>query len=206
MPVMNVRKKTQNRRNSMSGVQFFGEVDRNEKGQISSQFPAWYFEAHVDELKESIARKERSLQRGDIPPDAIPTTKAELAQETVRLDEIMKSKPNVSDTERNLIWKHYKALGKKISDTMFTRSDMMFGTASAHEEAKRMTQPIIELDKDQLALADAIGVKAEDSKVSRNNAAKIFKMLGKLLGEPTNIEVLRKDKATAAGRARTTVH
>ena len=188
-------------------VQFFGEVDRNEKGQISSQFPAWYFEAHVDELKESIARKERSLQRGDIPPDAIPTTKAELAKETVRFDEIMKSKPKVGDAEKNLIWKQYKSLGKKISETMFTRSDMMFGTASAHEEAKRMIDPIIELDKDQLALADAIGVKAdENSKVSRNSAAKIFKMLGKLIGEPTNIEVLRKDKATPAGRARTTVH
>lgn len=188
-------------------VQFYGDVDRNEKGQISSQFPAWYFESHVDELKESIARKERSLQRGNIPPDAIPTTKAELARETVRLDEIMKSKPKLGDTERNLIWKHYKALGKKISETMFTRSDMMFGTASAHEEAKRMVDPIIELDKEQLALADGIGVAAdEDNKVSRNNAAKLFKMLGKLLGEPTNIEVLRKDKATAGSRNRVSVH
>lgn len=187
-------------------VEFFGEVDKGQKGEISSQFPAWYFESHLDELRESIARKERSLKRGDIPPDSIPDTRAELAKEIERLRLIEKSKPTTSDQERNLLWKCYKSLGSKIQDCMFTRSEMMLGTVSAHEEAKRMSQPCIALGKEELALAKGCGVVVDENKmVSRNGASRIFKMVGKLIGEPTNIEVLRKDKSTPGSRNRVTV-
>jgi hypothetical protein len=190
----------------MSSVEFFGKVDKGQKGEISSQFPAWYFESHLDELRESIARKERSLKRGDIPPDSIPETRAELAKESERLKAIEGSKPTLSDQEKNLLYKCHKSLGSKIQDSMFTRSEMMMGTASPHEEAKRMSQPIIVLSKEELSLAKGCGVTVDDKNmVSRNAASRIFKMVGKLIDQPTNIEVLRKDKATPGSRNKVSV-
>ncbi|MCK5616850.1 hypothetical protein KAR91_84090 [Candidatus Pacearchaeota archaeon] len=173
----------------------FGKEDKNEKtGQIASEYPAWYFESHIQELQETIDRKERALSRGDIPMDAIPETKAAIAREKSKLDAIMGSKPTPSIPEKDKLSKIYKALSAKISETLFKRSAMEWGTADAHEEAKRMVQPIISLDKEELGLAKSCGIKPDgNGKVSRNNAAKIFKLIGKLIGEPTNIEVLRED-------------
>jgi hypothetical protein len=54
-------------------------------------------------------------------------------------------------------------------------------------------------------LAVDIEVKVVGEKTSRNGASKLFKLIGKLLGEPTNIEWLRKDKVTSAGRPKQTV-
>lgn len=88
---------------------------------------------------------------------------------------------------------------------MFTRSDMMFGVASAHEEARRMVEPVIALTKEQLEMAEDIEIKIVGEKTSRNGASKMFKLIGKLINEPTNIEWLRKDKVTAAGRPRQAV-
>jgi len=186
-------------------MEFYGEVDKNDKGKNSSEYPAWYLASHLGELKESIGRRERALARGDTPIDTVPYEKQELAKEKARYDDIMKSKPDLNDNERNMLWKNYKDLSSKICETMFTRSEMMFGTASAHEEARRMVEPVIALTKEQIDMAKDININIVENKTSRNGAAKLFKLIGKLLGEPTNIEVLRKDKATAAGRPRQTV-
>jgi hypothetical protein len=186
-------------------MKFYGEVDKNEKGTNSSEYPAWYLETHLDELNESMSRRERGIKRGDIPVDSIPYERQELAKEKARFDSIMNSKPKLGDKEKDFLNKNYKDLSRKIQASMFTRSDMMFGTASAHEEARRMVEPVIELTKEQLELAVDIEVKVVGEKTSRNGASKLFKLIGKLLGEPTNIEWLRKDKVTSAGRPKQTV-
>ena len=186
-------------------IKFFGDVDKNQKGDVGSFMPAWYSANHLDTMKETFERKERSIKRGEVPMDAIPEAKAEIVRDKEKYEAILKSKPTVDDTERNLLWKHYKALSKKIQASMFTRSEMMLGTASAHEEADRMSLPVIELGKEELALAKSANIKITDEKVTRNGASKIFKLIGKLLGEPTNIETLRKDRVTTAGKARQTV-
>ena len=189
----------------MSEVKFFGDVDKNQHGKIGSFMPAWYSLNHLDTMKESFERKERSIKRGEVPMDAIPEAKAEIVKEKEKYETILKSRPSPSVPERDLLWKHHKALGKKIQASMFTRSEMMLGTASAHEEADRMSLPVIELSKEELVLAKSANVKITGEKVTRNGASKIFKLIGKLIGEPSNIETLRKDRATNAGRAKTTV-
>lgn len=182
-------------------ISFFGTVDRNKKGSRASEVPSWAMQTHITDLKESIDSKERAIERGDIPLDAISQTKAEIQKERQRLTEILESKPKASSDVEDKLWKIYKSLGKDIQDTLFTRSDMKLGLASPHEEAKRMVNPIIKVNKEIVELCKENGVpvttKGNEVYLTRNNASKIWKWTGHFLGEPTNVETLRKDKVTA---------
>ena len=105
------------------------------------------------------------------------------------MDKISSSRPKLKGKDKDDIAKGYKELGGQIAESMFTLSDMKRGTASAHEEARRMVKPIISVDP---KLAASCGVNTKDGMVSRNDASKIYKIMGKLIGDNTNIEVLRK--------------
>jgi len=181
-------------------IQFYGDVDkdkgRDNRGNNASEYPAWYLETHMEELKESIASRERRLKRGEVFVDSVPYERQELAKEKQRLEEIERTKPKLSIGERQKLVKFYRELGDEIQRSMFTYSDMMKGVASPHEEAKRMTEHLIPIDKELIAIAGQAEVRHTKGKVSRNGAAKLFKLIGKLIGEPTNIEVLRRDEAS----------
>ena len=58
-----------------------------------------------------------------------------------------------------------------------------------------MKQPLINI-RGNIEAAEAMGVKVADGKVSRDGATKMWKVAGKLLGEATNGEALRRDKIT----------
>lgn len=175
----------------MSEVKFFGKVDRNEKGKITSQYPAWSMPTHIDEMKESIASKRRQLDRGLIDAAQVPYMKTEILNEEHRLRDIEESRPKLSAKETDTVAKSYTDLKGKIKETLFSRDEMMKGLADAGEEARRMVNPIIKVDP---KLAESCGVKTYRGKVSRNDASKMLKILGKSLGEPTNIEYLRPDR------------
>src|SRR3990172_5513817 len=177
-----------------NGIEFFGKVDRNRDGRIVSEYPAGYFKAHKEELEESIARKERELARGTIAPTEVMYAQQELAREKKRLDEIEKSTPKLTDIQKDELTQAREGLGMKIKDSMFTRSDMMLGLASAHEEASRMADPCILLTKEEQVYADACGIRVDDGRVSRNNASRIYKIISQRIGEPSNVEALRKDR------------
>lgn len=172
-------------------VQFFGAVDRNDKGKIVSQVPAWAMDAHIDELKEGIASKKRAIERGQIDADQVPRTKAEIHREETRLKDIINSKPKITAKTKDELAKAYTDLGVQIKESMFSRDEMMKGLASAGEEARRMITPIIKVDP---KLAEACGVKTYRGKVSRNGASQIFKIVGKTIGDVTNVEYLRPDR------------
>lgn len=174
-------------------IVFFGDVDKNKRGTISSQYPAYTMLVHVDELKESIASKQRQLDRGVIPPADVPEAFEVLAREKARLEKIEASRPELSDGQKDRIAKEYKRLAKEISNSLFTRSEMQMGTASAHEEARRMVNPIIKVDPE---IAEACNIQTTNGMVSRNDASRIFKIIGHTIGEATNVETLRKDKRT----------
>ena len=177
-----------------SPIVFFGEIDRTEKGQIKSEFPAWYFENNIEDLNEEIGWKERALDRKNINWEDIESTKKEVEGLKKKADLIKKSKPKLKGADKDEIYKEYNRLGEEIRDSMFTRTEMMKGLASAHEEAKRMTEPGIKVDP---KLADACNIKLIGGKVSRNDASKMFKIMGKALGDvPTNTEYLRRDRNT----------
>lgn len=176
-------------------MEFYSSLDKSRDGRIASYMPAWYNENRVDELRENIGRIHRSLERGEIPDANVPEAKAEMGKIQHKLDEITKSKPHVSVKERDLLMKYYKQLGGLIQETLFSYDEMQKGTADPHEEAKRMKDPIIKLDKELCELAVSCGIeptkKAGGYFVSRDQASKMFKMCGRLIEEPTNVEHLR---------------
>lgn len=181
-------------------IQFFSKVDRNKAGKRASETPSWAMQSHIDNLRESIDSKKRMLERGNCPLDAVPQTQAEIRKEEARLNEILDSRPKTSPDIEDKLYKVYKSLGKDIQDTLFTRSDMKLGLASPHEEARRMTEPIIKVTKDIVELCKEnevpVNVKGGEAFLTRNNATKVRQWIGKFLGEETNVEALRRDKVT----------
>lgn len=177
-------------------MEFFGEIDRNYKKEIKSQYPAWTQRVHIDKLQESIADIHRRLENHTVPSENIQQERINLARFTEQLERILASRPKPNIGERQKLQKIYRNLSEKITEALFTRSEMQLGLADAHEEARRMVQPLIQLDPEELELAESCNVKITKKKVSRNDAAKMFKIIGHLIDEPTNIEVLRGDGAT----------
>lgn len=173
----------------MEGIQFFGKVDRNKEGKIASEVPAWTMETHLDDLTEGIERKERTIQRGEVPQSELPFAVAELEKSKARYDAIMESKPKFAPKDKDIIAKEYKRLGDEIKDSMFSDSDMRSGKADPHEEARRMVNPIITVNP---ALAAACGIKIQNGRMSRNDAVRMYKIIGKSLGDNGNAERLRR--------------
>lgn len=180
-------------------MELFGKIDRDYKGKLKGSYPAYYFKQQIYELEEGIRTTENRLKMDLIPPDSIPRAKADLHADKEKLREIKDSTPKLSQGERDRLWKCYKYLCMVIGESLFTRSQMHLGQADAHEEAKRMVNPCIKLEGDLVSLANECNCKVtKNLLVCRNDAARIFKIIGCLLGESTNIEVLRKDNLTSA--------
>jgi hypothetical protein len=180
------------------GIQFFGDCDINKDNKISAQYPAWYHELHIEELKESIGRKERALDNRMIKEDMIMRTKNELDAEKKKLKSIVDSKPELSDSQRDKCYSAYVELSKQIAETMPTRRDARNGFVSPQQERNRLDKNHIKISPD---VARACGIKnIEGDKISGKAADKCFKILGRMLGEPTNVETLRRDGSSEAYR------
>jgi hypothetical protein len=175
------------------GIAFFSEVDLNKNGEIASSFPASYNTGMIEKMDEDISKMESSIKHGLVSEKNKPALLLRIKEMRTRRDSILESTPKLSDANKDRLYGVYKELSGKIGDAMFTRSDMKRGTANAHEEARRMTDPCITLDKKTLELAKAANVRISGDRVSRTGASKLWKFIGKRLGEATNTEVLRRD-------------
>ncbi len=184
----------------LEDVVFFGPVDRQGRrldGRISSDWPAWYFDVHVDELKSEIEDQQRSLDMGLIHPTEVEITKRRIKEKKARMDEIVSSKPKLKPIQKDRLHLLTEEWGEIIKDSMFTRDEMMMGLAGAHEEVKRMTEPAFRVDP---KIAAAMGVTAQGGKVSRDELTRMWKIGRKHLGESTNAEVLRRTSKTGTFR------
>lgn len=178
-------------------ISLYSDLDKDRNGNVISEYPAWYFQTQLDNLSEDIFNLKNRLDRGLIPTSALEESRAELARMKGKLEAIEKSRPKLSTGERDRLWKLWKEeLCPKISNSMFTYTDMKKGLADANEEARRMVKPVIDVTEELGTLVTTCGGRVEKGKVSRNSLAKVFKIVGRLLGEPSNIEVLRKDRLT----------
>lgn len=183
----------------MSSYKLFSDLDKDRHGRVVSEYPAWYFETHLENMDEEINSTERRLKEGRVPLDQVEYTKAELAAMREKREAIEKARPKLSDIERGKLWKIWKEeLCPAISESMFTRTDMKKGLADAHEEARRMVRPCIPVAGTVAELVEACAGTVVKGKVSRNTLARTFKIVAKLLGESANIEYLRKDRLTEA--------
>jgi hypothetical protein len=184
-------------------IQFFGEIDRvggTKTGTIKHSFPAWYFTNKLEELSFEINDLRNTIQdEGNLVgahKDSIPELKRELASKESQMAQIVDSMPKLSPKDKDAIASVYGELGAQIRDSMFTYTDMQRGTASAHEEARRQKEACINVPHGATMLMQNMGINAKQGgKISRDEAAKAWKIFGRLLGEPTNVETLRKDFA-----------
>ena len=178
----------------------FGKVDRDRDGKIRSEFPAWYWKQQIDELSESVAHKERMLERDLVPASEKPSMREKLKMERERMEEINASKPKPNPQEKDQVTNLVKELGKDISEAMFTRTDMEKGLADAHEEARRMADPIMEIKtKEEAEFARQCGIKVYEGKISRSDKEKMWKIGRRIVEESSNTELLRKDRLTVSG-------
>jgi hypothetical protein len=168
----------------MAGFSFFGETDKG------SQYPAWTMVNQLKEIKEEYGQKERALASGLLDPASVPYIKEEIKKLHDKIESIAKSRPELTDKQKQKVEIEYGKLGNLIKDSLFTRSDMKLGLADAHEEARRMVNPLFTVDRE---VAIACKAKIIGGKVTRNDASKMFKIIGHYLVAATNIEHLRKD-------------
>lgn len=178
-------------------IEFFGKVDRKEGGKIKSQYPAWFFDKQMEELKESIDSKKKYLKSKVVPLDALPNYEAELERDEQLLKDIVDSKPKLTDNEKDNLKSFRERISKGIADSMFTNTDMDKGFASPNEEADRMVNPIIDVREKDIEVLKDLGIEHTNGKISRNKAAKAYQIISKLLGEDTNVERLRKAGTTS---------
>jgi hypothetical protein len=182
----------------LDDINFFGAVDRKGKradGKITSEYPAFYFHTQFDELKENTERAERQLKLGLVPASEVPYAQAEVERNRQRMIDIKKANPQLEGRQKDAVFNMYKELASQISDSMYTRSDMKKGLVDAHEEARRMSQPIISIKGNEKFFHN-MGITATGGKISRNEASRAYKIMGKALGENTNTEHLRRDRKT----------
>ena len=176
----------------MSEISFFSEADMN-KGKIASEYPAWYFNTMIDDLKEDIRREEWNLEQNIVPRDQLPVIRDRVKRLKAKLDAVEESRPQLTDIEKNKLTKTMKELGKEIAAKMFTRSQMQKGLADSHMEAKRMTDPSIPVTPEIAEVAKMCNVPIVGGKLSRKSAEKCWKILANYHGEPSNTEYLRRD-------------
>lgn len=181
---------------SLEKIEFFGVADRKGKranGKVTSEYPAWYFDQHIAALQREIDYNENVIKNHYVPENVIPETRAELAMLKNRMQQIRESKPRLTGKDTDSLNRLYDSLAIQIGDSMYSRTEMKKGLANVHEEVRRMTAPIINADPEFAPVFDNLGVKPVNGKLSRNQAAKIVKICGKLLDKPTNVEYFRKD-------------
>ena len=171
---------------------FFGKVDRNDKNAVCSEYPAYMLAVQREKLSEDINSMKRRLRSGEVELEARVSLKEEIQKSVVRLGEIDRSRPKITAPMKDKMSKHYKELSVSLSEVMFSLYEEHKGLADAHEEVQRMHFPCVEVNSE---LAKAANLSPDkESKVSRNDATKLWKIMGHILGLPTNPERLRKQQ------------
>ena len=170
-------------------ISFFSEVDLRNDGKPASEYPSWFFDIHIAEMKENIERKKRQLDRGLVHPEMIMRVRMEVQNEEKRLKELEGSKPRLTKGQKDVVYREYQKLADQLSESMPTRREDRQGFVRPHEELKRLNTAYIDIDPN-VAAACGLGKR---TKITGKQAAKCYQIMGKALGEDANVEKLRKD-------------
>ena len=109
---------------------------------------------------------------------------------------IKASVPKLNGKEKDELGRLYEDMQQKISDSMYSRTDMKKGLVDVHEEARRMSEPIIPVDVKHRKFMVNHGIIPKKGKITRNEASRAYKMSGRVLDANTNTEALRRDYKT----------
>jgi len=144
--------------------------------------------------KEEVKKIEIALERNRIPHEKVYYEKEKLNMLTNKLENIERSRPHLSDGEKGRLEKLYKYLSVEIADLMPTRTENLKGLFNTHKELEVMQQPCIKIPDEFVLYVLASNITVLGGKISRNQASKVWKIMGNLIDRPTNVEYLRKDK------------
>jgi hypothetical protein len=173
-------------------IQFFGKCDRNSLGEVKSEFPFWMMPQHIDELKYSIENDERALSAGYTQPENRPSIEQRLRENKSKLKILEADMPVPDAGQIDLISRVIKIFEKDLRAAFHKEDDMKSGKADAHEEARRMSEFIIDLRNDTMLtkLAQEANVRIENGKLTRDGAVKVWKISKAFIGEPCRADVL----------------
>ena len=184
-------------------IQLFGGIDRAKDGKITSEYPAYTFPQQIDNLKEEIGMKSRLLQSGSVDRESEGEYRILLDRDAKRLEEIENSKPKLTEVEKDICAKSYDDLSKGIKENMPTHNDIYRNFVNAHEENRKNSNPCIKVSGKTAEIADANGIRVTSGgEMSRKDASKLYKILGHITNQNTNVERLRKEGFSNAGRPR----
>ena len=173
-------------------IKWFTEVDYNDKGKLANDLPAYYFDERIKELGEDIRSMEEALDLGVYTGIRKRDAIKQLAEKKQRYGQIVDGKPKLSGVNKDKVYRSLKEFGQKITESMYSESDMWTQKADPHREAERMVNPCIKITDDIVgSFVKEKGMNVVDGKISRNDASLAYKTLAKVLGEDTNVENLR---------------
>ena len=175
-----------------SDIIWFTEVDYNDKGKIANDYPAYYDEISIKELKEDIRVLTEQLDDDVYQGKKKRIEKARLDKMQDRYDKIQAGRPKLEGAKKDKVANSMKNLGERIKESMFSYDAHWKQTADAHTVAERMVTPCIEV-KDEFvnSFVKQRGFKMENGKISQNDASIIFKTMCKLIGEQSDTDKLR---------------
>jgi hypothetical protein len=173
-------------------IKWFTEVDYNDKGKLANDLPAYYFDEQIRELAEDIRVVEENLELGVYTGTRKRDAMKQLEDKKRRYSKVVDGKPKLSGVNKDKVYRSLKEFGQKITESMYSESDMWTQKADPHREAERMVNPCIKITDEIVgSFVKEKGMNVVDGKISRNDASLAYKTLAKVLGESTNIEDLR---------------
>lgn len=163
--------------------------------RIVNTYPLYYSNTQRDDIAEERRMIEKAIEGGLYDPVEMPEVKKRL--KTLRDKEEMFAhiEPRHLEAKKDSISKLNRRIETILRDSMFSRREMEKGLADPHEEARRMSEPVISLPREIQGLAVANGIAVSSSgKINRNDLVRVWQMGQKVLGEYTDVEYIRKER------------
>ncbi len=173
-------------------IQFFTEMDIDSKGRIKHTYPIYFERLQEQDIREEIRRTETGLENKYYSGAGIGEARERLKKAKDSLDKLLEIRPKF-DKQKDSINRLTKELATVITPSMYRRKDVSKGLVDAHQEARKMVEPVITLTPWAQKVAITNGIRVKDGKVSRDDASRLWQMGREALGEERNIEILRRD-------------
>jgi hypothetical protein len=174
-------------------ITFFTELDYNAKGQLKSVYPFYHNTKVMDDAREDLRRMEKSVASNSVPSEYLPQTMEMIKSTKTLLDTYEAHLPALRKNIDGVI-KTRDILSSIIAPSLFTRKEMSLGLVDPHEEARRMAEPCIDVPQELRSIAAKNGVMMDKKhKASRNDISRLYQMCQRELGEPADVEYLRRD-------------
>jgi len=180
------------------GIEFFGDIDKDNTGKVTSQTPAWFMDIHLEYLEEDTNKKRRQVERGEIPPEHLYMINNEIKNQQGKIDDIKAGRPKLIGGQKDMIAKQYHELQNLIADSLPTRRDDRRGYVNPRDELKRAKDKHIQVKPE---LAEACNMKHNGGKISGDDANRMYRMMGRVLGENENVERIRKEGKSESYRS-----